>query len=80
MMGLVVGMRRDAGIFGRTYRIAVQAGDRAMAKRLWAESFRINRGTFERLSPGDRIGLEYSPRLRYVYQTVLPEPQKKAVG
>jgi len=23
MMGLVVGMRRDAGIFGRTYRIAV---------------------------------------------------------
>jgi len=80
MVGLVVGMRRDSGIFGRTYRIAVQAGDRAMAKRLWAESFRVNRATFERLSPGDRISLEYSPRLRYVYQTVHPEPQKKAAG
>src|SRR5205085_4554704 len=30
VLGLVVGMRRDAGVFGRTYRIAVQAGDRAM--------------------------------------------------
>ena len=80
MVGLVVGMRRDSAIFGRTYRIAVQGGDRAMAKRLWAESFRVNRATFQRLSPGDRISLEYSPRLRYVYQTVLPEPQKKAVG
>ena len=80
MVGLVVGMRRDSGIFGRTYRIAVQGGDRAMAKRLWADSFRVNRATFERLSPGDRISLEYSPRLRYVYQTVLPEPQKKAAG
>jgi hypothetical protein len=80
MVGLVVGLRRDAGIFGRTYRLAVQAGDRAMAKRLWAESFRVDRATFERLSPGDRISLEYSPRLRYVYQTALPEPLKKAAG
>jgi hypothetical protein len=80
MVGLVVGLRRDAGIFGRTYRMAVQSGDRAMAKRLWAESFRVDRATFERLSPGDRISLEYSPRLRYVYQTVLPEPLKKAAG
>ena len=80
MLGLVVGMRRDAGIFGRSYRIAVQAGDRAMAKRLWAESFRVDRATFERLSPGDRVSIEYSARLRYVYQTVLPEPLKKAVG
>src|SRR5438876_64296 len=80
MMGVVVGMRRDAGIFGRSYRIAVQAGDRAMAKRLWAESFRVDQATFARLSPGDRINLEYSPRLRYVYHAVLPEPQNKAVG
>ena len=80
MVGLVVGMRRDAGVFGRTYRIAVQAGDRAMTKGLWAESFRVNQSTFERLSPGDKISVEYSPRLRYVYNTVLPEPLKKAVG
>jgi hypothetical protein len=80
MVGLVVGMRRDAGVFGRSYRIAVQAGDKAMAKRLWAESFRVNRATFERLSPGDRVTVEYSPRLFYVYNMVLPEPLKKAVG
>ncbi len=77
MVGLVVGMRRDNAIFGRTYRIAVQAGDRAMAKRLWAESFKVDRATFERLSPGDRVSVEYSPRLRYVYNTVA-ELQKKA--
>ena len=80
MVGLVVGMRRDAGVFGRSYRIAVQAGDKAMAKRLWADSFRVKRAIFERLSPGDRITVEYSPRLFYVYNMVLPEPLKKAVG
>ncbi len=80
MLGLVVGMRRDQGVFGRSYRIAVQAGDRAMAKRLWAESFRVDRATFERLSPGDRVSIEYSARLRYVYRLVMPEPLKKAVG
>ena len=79
MVGLVVGMRRDSAIFGRTYRIAVQAGDRAMAKRLWAESFRVDRATFERLSPGDRVSVEYSPRLRYVYKTVA-ELLKNAAG
>lgn len=79
MVGLVVGLRRDRGIFGRSYRIAVQAGDRAMAKRLWAESFRVDRSTFERLSPGDKVSVEYSPRLRYVYHT-MPETLKKAVG
>lgn len=79
MVGLVVGMRRDAGVFGRSYRIAVQAGDRAMARRLWAQSFRVNRAIFDRLSPGDRITVEYSPRLFYVYNMVLPEPLKKAV-
>jgi hypothetical protein len=79
MVGLVVGMRRDNAIFGRTYRIAVQAGDRAMAKRLWAESFRVDRATFERLSPGDRVSVEYSPRLRYVYKTVA-ELLKNAAG
>jgi hypothetical protein len=80
MVGVVVGMRRDSGMFGRSYRIAVQAGDRAMAKGLWAESFRVDRVTFGRLSPGDRISLEYSPRLRYVYSTQVSEPLKKAVG
>src|SRR5207237_10478561 len=80
MVGLVVGMRRDAGVFGRTYRIAVQAGDRAMAKRLWAESFRVNQATFERLSPGDKISVEYYPRLRYVYNTVMHGTLNKAVG
>ncbi len=69
MVGQVVGMRRDLGMFGPTYRIAVQAGDRGMAKRLWAESFRIDRTTFRQLSPGDRISVEYSPHLRYVYRT-----------
>ena len=60
--------------------MAVQAGDRAMARRLWAESFRVDRLTFERLSPGDRVSLEYSPRLRYLYSTVVAEPLKKAVS
>ena len=79
MVGLVVGMRRDNAIFGRTYRVAVQAGDRAMAKRLVADSFRVDRPTFERLRPGDRISVEYSPRLRYVY-SIVAEPLKKAAS
>jgi hypothetical protein len=78
MGGIVVGMRRDNAVFGRTYRIAVQAGDRTMARGLWAESFRVDRPTFERLSPGDRVSVEYSPRLRYVYSAVVSEPLKKA--
>ena len=80
MVGVVVGMRRDVGLFGRTYRVAVQAGDRVMTKKLWAEAFRVTRVTFDRLRPGDRITIEYSPRLRYVYDMVLPEPLKKAVS
>jgi hypothetical protein len=80
MVGVVVSMRRDLGLFGRTYRIAIQAGDRVMAKKLWAEAFRVNRTTFDRLQPGDRITIEYSPHLRYVYNMVLPEPLKKAAG
>ena len=80
MVGVVVGMRRDVGLFGRTYRVAVQGGDRVMTKRLWAEAFRINRATFDQLRPGDRITIEYSPHLRYVYHMVMPEPLKKAVG
>jgi hypothetical protein len=80
MVGVVVGMRRDVGLFGRTYRIAVQGGDRVMTKRLWAEAFRVNRATFDTLRPGDRITIEYSPHLRYVYHMVMPEPLKKAVG
>jgi hypothetical protein len=80
MVGLVVGMRRDVGLFGRTYRVAVQAGDRVMTKKLWAEAFRVDREAFDRLRPGDRITIEYSPHLRYVYSMVLPEPLKKAAG
>jgi hypothetical protein len=80
MVGVVVGMRRDVGLFGRTYRVAVQAGDRVMTKKLWAEAFRVTRATFDRLRPGDRVTIEYSPRLRYVYNMVSPEPVKKAVG
>jgi hypothetical protein len=80
MVGVVVGMRRDVGLFGRTYRIAVQGGDRMMTKRLWAEAFRVNRSAFDELRPGDRITIEYSPHLRYVYHMVMPEPLKKAVG
>jgi len=79
MAGMVVGMRRDVGMFGRSYRIAVQAGDRGgMAKGLWAESFRVNRAAFERLSPGDRIRVEYSPRLHYVYQALAAERARLA--
>ena len=80
MVGVVVGMRRDVGLFGRTYRIAVQGGDRVMTKRLWAEAFRVNRSAFDELRPGDRLTIEYSPHLRYVYHMVIPEPLKKAVG
>ena len=80
MVGVVVGMRRDVGLFGRTYRVAVQGGDRLLTKKLWAEAFRINHATFDHLRPGDRITIEYSPHLRYVYTMVLPEPLKKAAG
>lgn len=79
MVGMVVGMRRDIGLFGRSYRIALQAGDRGgMAKGLWAESFRVSRTAFDRLSPGDRITVEYSPRLRYVYRASTPERARVA--
>ena len=80
MVGVVVGLRRDVGLFGRTYRVAVQAGDRLMTKKLWAEAFRISPTTFNQLRPGDRITVEYSPHLRYVYNLTLPEPLKKAAG
>jgi hypothetical protein len=73
MSGIVVGMRRDVGVFGHAYHIAVQPGDRAMARGLWAESFKVDQATFKRLSPGDRVRMEYSPRLRYVYATVEAE-------
>jgi hypothetical protein len=82
MAGMVVGMRRDLGPFGRGYRIALQPGDRLMARGLWAESFRVQRSIFERLKPGDRITLEYSPRLRFVYtateQSAHATPRAKA--
>jgi hypothetical protein len=80
MVGLVVGLRRDVGLFGRTYRVAVQAGDRVLTKKLWAEAFRINRATFDRLRPGDKITVAYSPHLRYVFSLAFPEPLKKAAG
>lgn len=72
MAGRVVGMRRDLGLFGHSYHVAVQAGDRALAKGMWAESFKVDRATFRQLKPGDRLTIEYSPRLRFVYRTELP--------
>jgi hypothetical protein len=81
MMGVIVGMRRDVAVFGRTYRIAVQAGDRAMTRGLWAEAFRIDRAAFDRLQPGDRVTIDYSPRLRYVYTLLAPAlPVKRAAS
>ncbi|MDQ6710027.1 MAG: hypothetical protein M3Z11_05665 [Candidatus Dormibacteraeota bacterium] len=78
MTGEVVGMRRDIGMFGRSYHIAVQAGNRAMTKTLWAESFRVTRATFEHFRPGDRIVLEYSPRLRHVFHASAPDQARLA--
>jgi hypothetical protein len=80
MVGTVVGMRRDRGLFGRSYHIAVQAGDRLFGRNLWADSFKVDRLVFERLSPGDRLSLEYSPHLRFVYAAVssLERPDKPA--
>ena len=72
MAGRVVGMRRDLGLFGHSYHVAVQAGDRALAKGMWAESFKVDRATFRQLEPGDRLTIEYSPRLRFVYRMELP--------
>jgi hypothetical protein len=72
MAGRVVGMRRDLGLFGHSYHVAVQAGDRALAKGIWAESFKIDRESFKLLKPGDRLTIEYSPRLRFVYRLELP--------
>jgi hypothetical protein len=72
MAGRVVGMRRDLGLLGYTYHVAVQAGDPSLAKGMWAESFRVGREAFRQLKPGDRLTVEYSPRLRFVYSLVLP--------
>lgn len=70
MVGTVVGMRRDRGLFGRSYHIAVQAGDRLFGRNLWADSFKVDQMVFERLAPGDRLSLEYSRHLRFVYTAV----------
>jgi hypothetical protein len=78
MAGRVVGLRRDFGLFGRAYHVAIQAGDQALTKGLWAESFKVDRETFARLSPGDRLSIEYSPRLHYVYQAVSPVEKPQA--
>jgi hypothetical protein len=41
-----------------------------MTRRLfWADAFRVDHATFERLSTGDRVNIEYSPHLRFVYKT-----------
>lgn len=68
MLGAVVGMRRDLGLFGHTYHVAVQSGHRSLAQGLWAESFRVHRRLFEQVHPGDRVFVEYSPHLHYVYR------------
>ena len=73
MAGRVVGMRRDLGLFGHSYHVAVQAGDTALAKSMWAESFKVDREAFRQFKPGDRLTVEYSPRLRFVYKMALPQ-------
>jgi hypothetical protein len=73
MVGQVVGLRRDTGLFGRSYHLALQPGDRVLGRALWAEAFRVSRATFEQLCPGDRVGIEYSPNLRYVYRAWVTE-------
>lgn len=80
MVGTVVGLRRDHGLFGRSYHIAVQSGDRVFGRDLWADAFKVDETVFERLSPGDRLSLEYSPHLRFVYAAVpsLERPLKPA--
>ena len=78
MTGMVVGLRRDLGMFGHSYHIAVQPGSRSLAPGLWAEAFRINRASFKRISPGDRVTVMYSPRLRYVYRMETAPPAVRA--
>jgi len=68
MSGMVVGLRRDMGMFGHSYHVAIQPGNRSLAPGLWAEAFRIDRAAFKAMSPGDRVTVEYSPRLRHVYR------------
>lgn len=78
MNGMVVGLRRDLGMFGHSYHVAVQPGNRALAPGLWAEAFRIDRDSFKAMSPGDRVTVEYSPRLRYVYRMDQVVPLSRA--
>jgi hypothetical protein len=80
MVGQVVGLRRDAGLFGRSYHLALQPGDRVLGRTLWAEAFRVNRATFEQLCPGDKVGLEYSPKLRYVYRAWVTESARRGLS
>jgi hypothetical protein len=68
MTGMVAGLRRDVGLVGHAYHVAIQSGNHSLAPGLWAEAFRINRAAFETLRPGDRVTIEYSPRLHYVYR------------
>ena len=69
---------KPIGLFGHSYHVAVQAGDPALAKGMWAESFKVDRDAFRQLKPGDRLTIEYSPRLRFVYRLALP--QEKPTG
>ena len=80
MVGQVVGLRRDSGLFGRSYHLALQPGDRVLGRTLWAEAFRVNRATFEQLCPGDKVGLEYSPKLRYIYRAWVTEAARRGLS
>jgi hypothetical protein len=80
MVGQVVGLRRDTGLFGRSYHLAVQPGDRVLGRGLWAEAFPVNRATFEQLCPGDRVGVEYSPNLRHVYRAWVTEAAARGLS
>ncbi len=78
MSGMVVGLRRDLGMLGHSYHVAIQPGSRSLAPGLWAEAFRINRAAFKSMSPGDRVTVEYSPRLHYVYRMEIAPPAARA--
>src|SRR5207245_1944086 len=66
MSGMVVGLRRDLGMLGHSYPVAIQPGSRSLAPGLWAAAFRSNRAAVKSLSPADRGPTEYSARQHHV--------------
>ena len=61
----------DERLQRRGYRL--QEPCTALAKSMWAESFKVDREAFRQFKPGNRLTFEYSPRLRFVYKMALPQ-------